>query len=351
MLNDKESVGPENVERKYLPRSRHQVDQEFYRRERLFQYDLYNFLLKRVNKKNVSKFFNMIKKGGHHGSEVNKNGKHVMFADSLGMDLELVHTIQLKNAQLDGGCLLEFRKVMITKQTNDQTVPASSHYETVKEIDVDQADDEEESDSLSSSMLSFNYKLTNNSAFCLHHKTILPKFNLEAEKSYQTLIQNGVCLNSIDIYNAASIRGTIITLTPKSNEYATEWTDRTSKRKQLTRRLSKIFTSIAQETKSDIDSTTLNSKHKLDLVYVIWSVNEWASWKYHAAIQKTCRIVSTKENGSCILKTHEFFMQDLESVFNLDQTLQLIVCHQVDMNVARDTNHDTCYEFKCAYNI
>lgn len=101
-------------------------------------------------------------------------------------------------------------------------------------------------------------------------------------------------------------------------------------------------------------SSSSNRKTNLDLVYIIWSVDDWTSWKYQAAIKNNCRTLRTPSNNSNntgIIKTHEFFLQNLDLKLQVGQTLQLIVCHQTDLIVFKDTNNEDCYKFECAIKV
>ena len=81
---------------------------------------------------------------------------------------------------------------------------------------------------------------------------------------------------------------------------------------------------------------------KLDLVYIIWSIDEWKTWKSQVAIQKAC-ITGKEEN---VLKMHEFFLQNIDKVLISGQTLQIVVCHQVDDMIFYDTNNENCYSYE-----
>lgn len=89
-----------------------------------------------------------------------------MFADSLGLDLELIHTIRIQNTA--------------TTAIEPSLAPLRS---------------------------------LNKSGSVLGGKIIVPRFTLRPDRTYEKLITNGICLNSIEIYDQLSIRGVILTLT------------------------------------------------------------------------------------------------------------------------------------------
>ena len=108
--------------------------------------------------------------------------KHVIFSDSLGLDLEFIHTV------VQNECDTTDLKSKIIGQIDRQNKLLLVNSQT------------------SSSLL-------------IDDKILIPKFNLNTDKCYQSLIKNGICLNSIEIYNQSSIRGLILTLTNnKSNK-------------------------------------------------------------------------------------------------------------------------------------
>lgn len=86
----------------------------------------------------------------------------------------------------------------------------------------------------------------------------------------------------------------------------------------------------------------------LDIVYIIWSVDDWTTWKYQAAIKNNCRTLRPNKG---IIKTYEFFLQNLDLKLEVGQTLQLIICHQTDLVVYKDTNNEECYKFECAIKV
>lgn len=114
-----------------------------------------------------------------------QRNKHVMFADSLGLDLELIHTIQINNQASD-----QLDK-LITKQTFVNSYNANNN----------------------------NHSHNKNSQRSINSdKLIVPKCVLSPDRNYEKLIKNGICLNSIEIYNQSSVRGVILTLTKSGAE-------------------------------------------------------------------------------------------------------------------------------------
>jgi hypothetical protein len=348
------------------------------RRERLFQFNLFDFLLNQLKKSRIFEKIRQSTTKRHNrqnsmrSSSGSPSSKHVIFADSLGMDLELIHTIQIintqQNASLKDDSLIEFRKVTLTKQTFFNTFNG----------DFNNSADEEQENSLTT-------RLKNSVVY--NQKTLIPQFVLSPDVNYEKLIKNGICLNSVDVFNQSSIRGIILTFTKSeaaggsSSLSVTRAVSVAQVRREtmikrrgsipICSRFSRLLrfnsfnndisantakTKLAVNPTSGVNAATTN---KLDLVYVIWSTNDWKSWKYHAAIQKNCKATQQSTNsGGCvdggIIKTHEFFIQNLDHVLDIDRTLQLIVCHQVDMVVFKDmhdASREVCYNFKCAYKI
>jgi hypothetical protein len=334
---------------------RDELEEERSSRERLFQFNIYSFLHKQLKRAMVGKLFRKKVKNNYYNSASKSSSssigssksKHVIFADSLGLDLELIHTIQLANTQnlnrLDSeDCLVEFRKVTLTKQTTTFFSSSYSEFDTINESDMN---------TFFGSIHMRSQNMT------LNQKTLIPRFVLSPDVNYKKLIANGICLNSVEVFNQASIRGIILTLNkPESTTTSSiELQDaptivRRHSSLRLLKRFSKLFKFNATEMSSSA-SVTPNPASKLDLVYVIWSMNDWKSWKYHAAIQKNCKAT---HSNSGIIKTHEFFIQNLDHILDIDNTLQLIICHQVDTVVFKDMmdpGAEACYNFKCAYQI
>lgn len=116
-----------------------------------------------------------------------------MFADSLGLDLELIHTIQINNPGATEGGADELDK-LITKQSFFNSYNNQNGTSTPV------------------------HAITNTNS----DKLIIPKFKLSPDRNYEKLIKNGICLNSIEIYNQSSIRGVILTLTKPTNRNPVE---------------------------------------------------------------------------------------------------------------------------------
>ena len=267
--------------------------------------------------------------------EKQKN-RHVMFADSLGLDLELIHTIQINNNPSNTAD--ELGK-LITKQ---------SFFNSYNKLN-----------------------LTNNLIFQSSSnatdKLIIPRFALSPCRNYEKLIKNGICLNSVEIYNQSSIRGIILTLTKPPNAF-NKSTDCSStsasssssslmnyNSNEKTRLLEEFLTNNSNSQQSNNNNAKspkfknkLSNMSNLDIVYIIWSSDEWENWKYQAAIKNNCRTLPPNKG---IIKTYEFFLQNLDLKLQIGQTLQLIICHQIDLVVFKDTNNEDCYRFECAIKI
>jgi len=94
---------------------------------------------------------------------------------------------------------------------------------------------------------------------------------------------------------------------------------------------------------------TQGSNTKLDLVYIIWSIDEWETWKSQVAIQKACKAGSSEDN---VIKTHEFFLQNVDKLLkNSGKLLQIVICHQVNDTIFYDTNNEKCYSFEFVSSI
>lgn len=100
--------------------------------------------------------------------------------------------------------------------------------------------------------------------------------------------------------------------------------------------------------KSFLSPVKFNKRSSLDIVYIIWTIDDWTSWKYQAAIKNNCRTLPPDKG---IIKTYEFFLQNLDTKLQVGQTLQLIICHQIDLTVYKDTNNEDCFRFECAVKI
>ena len=214
--------------------------------------------------------------------------KHVTFADRLGLDLEMIH-IKHVNSPLN--------TINSIRDSNEIKTQVQQQFQM--------------------------------------EKIILPKFSLCSNTCYRKLIKNGICLNSFEIYNNTSIRGIILTLQNSSLHKLSEISEFSSKNNQIS------YIGIECETNNN------NFNINLDLVYVIWSIDEWKSWKYQAAIQKNCK--TNPKKG--IIKTHEFFIQNLGNILQITQRLKLIVCNQIGLVVFKDTNGEKSYRFDCAIKV
>jgi hypothetical protein len=98
-------------------------------------------------------------------AQVNKS-KRVMFADKLGMDLELVHTIKINNQP--NANVNEFDKIL-TKQSFFNSYSQNN-------------DNEDQS----------SYKSFNNVIITQNDKVLIPKFVLCPDHNYEKLIKNGI---------------------------------------------------------------------------------------------------------------------------------------------------------------
>ena len=231
--------------------------------------------LKLFNANKVHSFSNHNREAKHAKSPKSAT-KHVMFADRLGLDLEMIHTKSILTDSIPNYHRLDQQSSANPPAKQKQTV-----------------------------------------------KIIVPKFTLCPDTNYRKLIKNAICLNSVEIYNETSIRGIVLTLTKAE--------------------LPPASTVVAPPASFSPEKLNLN----LDLVYVIWSIDDWMSWKYQAAIQNNCKASSNSE----IIKTHEFFIQNLDDLLQMTQRLKLIVCHQMGLVVFKDTNNDKCFSFDCAIKI
>jgi hypothetical protein len=229
--------------------------------------------------------------------------KHVMFADRFGLDLEMIHSKNLNLYTNEYSCINDI---------NETTSNDNGCEEGDEQIQID--------------------------------KIILPKFSLNSDTSYRRLIKNGICLNSFEIYDRTSIRGIVLTLQNSSflsfieNNKNMEYGNKVILNKSMLNKNHRV-------SYNECDQTSLNLN--LDLVYVIWTIDEWKSWKYQAAIQKNCK--TNPKKG--IIKTHEFFIQNLENILQITQRLKLIVCHQIGLIVFKDTNNEKTFQFDLAIKI
>jgi len=88
------------------------------------------------------------------------------------------------------------------------------------------------------------------------------------------------------------------------------------------------------------------SKKKLDIVYIIWSVDEWKTFQSQVARQRACR----SRNEDDVIKSHDFFLQNVDKLIEKDQILRLVICHQIDETIYYDSNNEKCYNFKLVPN-
>jgi hypothetical protein len=278
-----------------------------------------------------SKLLNLIKFHFYKNSLKKKLNKHVMFADTLGLDLELIHTIHINtgntNNTVDELSKLISRQSFFNAYSNSLVIQQQQQQQGV------------------------NVKCT---AAVSSDKLIIPRFTLSPDRNYEKLIANGICLNSIEIYNESSIRGHVLTLT-NSNE-TTSAAAATADEVCLSGGTAAEYTVMDREelinecAKNNLKSILKLKSHlnNLDIVYIIWSCDDWTSWKYQAAIKNNCRHLPPNKG---ILKTYEFFLQNLDTKLLIGQSLQLIICHQIDLIVYKDTNNEMCYKFECALKI
>lgn len=249
-----------------------------------------------------------------------KLNKHVMFADTLGLDLELIHTIQLPNSSsLDELGKLISRQSFFNSYNSSQSALVSHGN---KQPFVSTTD-----------------------------KLIVPKFSLSPDNNYEKLTKNGICLNSVEICDESCVRGMILTLTKAQHQLDTdgESCPANTLDEQPAERARLIDDEFGKSTKSRSKQSKANNQltSQLDVVYIIWTNDNWLTWKYQAAIKNNCKTYPS--NG--ILKTYEFFLQNLDTRLQIGQTLQLIICHQIDTVVYKDTNDELCYKFECALKL
>ena len=236
--------------------------------------------------------------------------KHVMFIDQFGMDLEQIQTIQMGR-----DCDEVMVKVILQK---NQIFSASN----------------------------------NQSKFRIRVcKRIVPTFQLNTKEANLFLLKNGICLGSIEICNKFSIKGVVFTVDNKDayslnlcsrfdvNQVLNELKEDVKSKPKLGKNK---FMELLQGVFFHDEIAKPNSK--LDIVYIVWSVDEWTSWKFQVGIQKACKTYSIDSK----IKTHEFFIQDLDKVLKTNQVLQFVICHQVNSIVYYDTNNGDFYNFEWA---
>jgi hypothetical protein len=240
--------------------------------------------------------------------KVRAKKKSVSFADTAGLDLELIHIISKVN-----------RIFIYTKDDLEESSGKAKHEQ--KQL-----------------------------AIAMNKKVLVPEFILNPEDSYERLARTGLCLDSIEIYNHSFIRGVIFTMPPLTNRSRSNslqesqiTTDsslqefaKTKKKNLLTKGISKLF-------------KLSNNYSSSDLVYVIWSINGWKSWEFNVAVRQ--KKLENQGKQDVPVWTHEFFIRNLENLLEVGQHLQLIICNKSDL---MKMNADICenkmsYSFKCGY--
>lgn len=184
-------------------------------------------------------------------------------------------------------------------------------------------------------------------------KVIQPLFRLTPEDNDEKLATNGICLESLKIYNHSTIQGLILTMpvavpassNSRSNSLVGANGDEIDlgleKKKNGKAALFKGFSKLLKM------STSVK-----DAVSVVWTVDEWKTWRCEAAkALKNAANVTPFEDE--LVAAHEFVIGDLEAVLEAGQKLQLVVCHKADGksgggHVAAESQ--VCYEFKCEFN-
>jgi hypothetical protein len=126
-----------------------------------------------------------------------QSNKHVMFADSLGLDLELIHTIQINSQAGD-----ELDK-LITKQSFFRSYNRRFNHDN-------------NNINCTSTALTFAKLNRTQRPHLQSDVLIVPKFAISPDRNYEKLITSGICLNSVEIFDQSSIRGVILTLTKPS---------------------------------------------------------------------------------------------------------------------------------------
>jgi hypothetical protein len=244
--------------------------------------------------------------------------KSVSFADSRGLDLELIHIISKAN-----------RIFIYTKENEPSQVRKQPPF----------ADKKNE--------------------LIMTQKVLVPEFILNPEDQYERLGRTGICLDSIEIYNHAFIRGVVFTMPPvgnnishnsghqrtRSNSLEESETSRAEiagglkKRSLLSKGLAKLLKLSTGYSGSD------------DMVYVIWSVNGWQSWECIEATRQ--KRLESADKDDLPVRMHEFFIYKLSSLLDVGQKLQMIICNRSDLNRMDEDVHEKkmSYSFKCGYKI
>ena len=72
----------------------------------------------------------------------------------------------------------------------------------------------------------------------------------------------------------------------------------------------------------------------LDLVYIIYSTDNWRTFKYkNTCHQKNSSQEYFEQSTESIIKTHEFFIDENDK--SKPFTLQMVVCHQINEKVSK----------------
>jgi hypothetical protein len=239
--------------------------------------------------------------------------KSVSFADNFGLDLELIHIISRVN------------RIFI--YTKDETAESKVYEknEIIGESKPKQV------------------------AITINKKVLVPEFILNPEESYERLARTGLCLDSIEIYNHSFIRGVIFTMPPltnrnRSNSLQESETEsikefaKAKKRNLLTKGLAKLL-------------KLGSSNGSNDQVYVIWSINDWKTWEFNVAVRQ--KKLESEDKHDVPVRTHEFFIRNLETLLEVGQHLQLLICNKNDLMNMNDDIHENkmSYSFKCGYKV
>ena len=146
-------------------------------------------------------------------------GKHVMFSDTIGMQLELVHTLNEYSHHHHhhyNMSMLANRNSSIRSNHTDKDGGGNALSWCEKTPSPTQEAKSKET-KWTQQMEAAVVPIQRRQRF--GQKTMLRRFNLTADANYNKLVTHSICLNSVDIYNRSCIRGTILTLTkPTANE-------------------------------------------------------------------------------------------------------------------------------------
>jgi hypothetical protein len=83
---------------------------------------------------------------------------------------------------------------------------------------------------------------------------------------------------------------------------------------------------------------TITDDHSVESVYLIWSSNDWTSWKTQDA--------HVIEQGG----NHRIYTFNIENIFDeidIGQCLELAACYQIDSTVYEDTNYNNFFKVYC----